>query len=131
MTKNIICLNDIKKYVKSIDENWNYVTSSELKKNKDKYFLLDVRRSSNYKQGHIKGSINIFWKNILNHIDKLPKNKTILVICYVGHTASQVIVILNLLGYKAKGLKFGMGISPIEGIPIAGWTNFGYPIVKN
>jgi len=27
-------------------------------------------------------------------------------------------------------LKYGMGISPVEGIPVAGWTDFGFDIVK-
>ena len=35
-------------------------------------------------------------------------------------------VILRTLGYNAKVLKFGMGISPVKGIPIAGWTNYGF-----
>ena len=58
------------------------------------------------------------------------QNKKILVICYVGHTASQVLVILKLLGYNAKVLKFGMGLSPAVGVPVAGWTDYGLP-VKN
>jgi len=36
-----------------------------------------------------------------------------------------------LLGYKASALKFGMGKSPVEGVPVAGWLDFGFDIVKS
>jgi rhodanese-related sulfurtransferase len=62
----------------------------------------------------------------LKNINKLPKNKEIIIICYVGHTASQVLVMLKLLGYKARVLKFGIGESPTKGVKIAGWKNYGY-----
>jgi rhodanese-related sulfurtransferase len=64
------------------------------------------------------------------NLKKLPKDKRIVVICYVGHTASQVMMGLRLLGYKASGLKFGMGVSPSKGVPVAGWTDFGFEIIK-
>ena len=48
---------------------------------------------------HIKGSKNIYWINILDekNLKKLPKNKFIFLICYVGHTSSQVLTILKML----------------------------------
>jgi len=36
----------------------------------------------------------------------------------------------RLLGYKAKALKFGMGKSPVEGVPVAGWLDYGYEVEK-
>ena len=123
----------LKNYIKSIDENWNYITAPEVNNmGLDKFFLLDVRHPKDYKKGHIPNTTNIFWKRILEekNLEKLPKNKKILVICYVGHTASQVLVILKLLGYNVKVLKFGMGLSPAVGVPVAGWMDYGLP-VKN
>lgn len=126
-------LEALKDYIKDVDKNWNYITPPDLKKaiEKDskKYFLLDVRKNEEFKQGHIKGATNIFWKELLNNLDKLPNDKTIVLICYVGHTASQMLTALNLLGYKSIVLKFGMGISPVEGVPVAGWIDYGFPTV--
>jgi len=126
------CIYDaIFSFLKNTGDDWNYVLPSELNDaSAGKYFLLDTREPEAYKEGHIKGAINIFWLDLLENLDKLPKDKTILVICYVGHTASQVMVVLNLLGYKAKALKFGMGKSPVVGVPIAGWLDYGYDIEK-
>ena len=126
-------LEALKDYIKDVDKNWNYITPPDLKKaiEKDskKYFLLDVRKNEEFKQGHIKGATNIFWKELLNNLDKLPNDKTIVLICYVGHTASQMLTALNLLGYKSIVLKFEMGISPVEGVPVAGWIDYGFPTV--
>lgn len=128
MESNTDKLKILREYLNNVDKNWNYITAPELKKDIKKYFLLDVRKYKDYKKEFIKGSTNIYWKDILKkkNLDKLPKNKKIVIICYVGHTASQVMVILRALGYNAKVLKFGMGISPVKEIPIAGWTNYDF-----
>ena len=117
-------------YIKNVDKGWNYVTPEELHGKEDKYFLLDIRDKDSYKEGHIKGTKNIFWQDVLKeeNIKKLPKDKTILLICYVGHTASQLLMALSLLGYKVKALKFGMGRSPVKGVPVAGWLDYGYEV---
>ena len=116
----------------SVDKKWNYVTPEELHGKEDKYFLVDIRDKDAYNDGHIKGAKNIFWQDILKkeNIKKLPKDKTILLICYVGHTSSQILMALSLLGYRVKSLKFGMGMSPVKGVPVAGWLDYGYEIEK-
>ena len=121
-------------YLNETKDDWNYITPVELynqlKKNPNQYFLLDVRKKKDYLDGHIAGTTNIFWLELFQNknIKKLPKNKKIVVICYVGHTSSQAITLLKLLGYDAIALKFGMGRSPVMGVPVAGWLDYGYPI---
>lgn len=123
-------------YLEKTKDDWNYITPEQLKnlmdKDKDDFYILDIRRPEDYKKGHIPGAKNIFWLDILkpNNLKKLPKDKKILVYCYVGHTSSQVMTLLKLLGYDIVSLKFGMGISPSEGVPVAGWTDFGYKTTK-
>ena len=38
-------------------------------------------------------------------------------------------VALKLLDYDVVSLKFGMGKSPVKGVPVAGWLDFGYEVV--
>jgi hypothetical protein len=38
----------------------------------------------------------------------LPKDRQIVVYCWTGHIASQITALLNILGYDAINLKFGM-----------------------
>jgi inosine/xanthosine triphosphate pyrophosphatase family protein/rhodanese-related sulfurtransferase len=125
----------INQYIENVDGNWNYITPQELNErmqneNIDDLFLLDIRKTEDYQNGHIPGSTNIFWLDLFKpeNLSKLPNDKTIVIICYVGHTASQILVLLRLLGYKTIVLKYGMGISPVAKIPISGWTNFGFEV---
>jgi rhodanese-related sulfurtransferase/mannose-6-phosphate isomerase-like protein (cupin superfamily) len=121
-------------YLKRVKDDWNYITPEALKKEIDQhpenYFLLDVRKKSDYAKGHIPGSVNIFWLELFQseHYLRLPRDKTIIVICYVGHTASQILTLLKLLNFDAVGLKFGIGATPIEGVPVASWSQFGFPM---
>jgi rhodanese-related sulfurtransferase len=131
--KNDIIHSALLDFVNDTKSDWNYITPEELHKDDlSKYFLLDIRKEEDYKEGHIKGAKNIFWKKLLKdkNLEKLPKDKKIILICYVGHTASQMLVALKLLGYDVVALKFGMGKSPVEGVPVAGWLDFGYEVEK-
>ena len=74
-------------------------------------FILSVRSQTEYEKGHIPGSINIPWKEVAKqeNLDKLPRDRQIVVYCNTGHTGSQVTAILNALGYNAITLMYGMG----------------------
>lgn len=124
-------------YLQDTKNDWNYITPIDYynkyyDKNNNKHILIDLRRNEDYKKGHIKGSQNIYWLDILEkeNLNKLPINKTIFLICYVGHTSSQVMTLLKLLGYTVVSIKFGYGISPARKIPVAGWVDYGLPITN-
>jgi rhodanese-related sulfurtransferase len=93
-------------------------------------FLLDNRTPKAYAEGHIPGAENIWLKEILTEegLARLPTDRTIVVCCWVGHTASQVLTVLQLLGYDAVGLKYGMGEPAVKGERRAGWLDYGYPV---
>jgi len=74
----------------------------------DAPFIISCRSAEDYANGHIPGAVNIGIGSIADNLDKLPPDETIVVYCYTGHTAAQVTALLNMLGYDAKSLKFGM-----------------------
>lgn len=131
----------LRNYIDETENDWNYITPMDFyhkyhtnKKEKGKYILLDIRSKDVYDKNHIQGSKNIFWMDLLKeeNLKKIPKDGTpIFLICYVGHTSSQALVLLKLLGYKAVGIKFGYGISPAFEVPVAGWLDFNYPTVSS
>lgn len=130
-------VDSLRDYLKKTEKDWNYITPEEFQKMREKgkdkdFYILDVRRPKDFKEGHIPGAKNIFWLDLLKpeNLKKLPKDKTILVYCYVGHTSSQVMTLLKLIGYDVVSLKYGMGISPVEGVPVAGWTDFGFKTTR-
>lgn len=133
---NFVNVETLRHYLHETKDDWNYITPLDFYKDyyvpKKDYFLLDIRTADEYKKMHIKGSKNIFWLDILDdkNLKKLPKNKTIFLICYVGHTSSQVMTLLKLIGYNVISIKYGYGASPIKGIPVAGWLDYGLPTEK-
>ena len=112
----------LKEYVANVDDDWNYIFPAQL-----------VRRPEDFQKSHIKGAVNIFWLELLEpeNLKKLPRDKEIIIVCYVGHSASQTLVMLRLLGYNAFVLKYGMGHSSIKGVPISGWLNLNYDVVSD
>ena len=131
-------IDSLRQFLKKTKDDWNYITPIDFYndyyvKNKD-YFLIDLRDEKAYKKMHIKGSKNIFWLNILDekNLKKLPKDKSkpIFLICYVGHTSSQVLTLLKLLDYNVVSIKFGYGLSPVKGVPVAGWLDYGLPTIS-
>lgn len=73
-------------------------------------FIIDYRSAADYASGHIRGAVNISLGSLVDKIDDgtIPEGKTILNICYTGQTASYATCVLNMLGYEAQNLLFGM-----------------------
>jgi len=73
-------------------------------------FIIDVQSKEEYEKGHVKNSINIDYKDILNQKDVLQKNKikkshVILIHCNSGKRASLVINhLIDEHGYNPDNL---------------------------
>jgi rhodanese-related sulfurtransferase len=77
---------------------------------KDSFFVLDVRAAKDYDAGHIEGATNVPFAKWAapDSLSALPKDKTIAVVCYTGHTAAEVVGGLRMLGYDAIAVRGGM-----------------------
>lgn len=87
------------------------VTLSTIKDSLGNYFIVDTRQCADYCAGHLPGAVNIPYQFLAKswNLALLPKdNKPIVALCYTGQTGSQATAILNLLGYNAYNLRFGM-----------------------
>jgi len=74
----------------------------------DKYYIIDIRSSTDYGNGHIQGAKNVAFTDILTDAPNAGA-KPILVVCYTGQTACYATSLLRLYGYSyTQALKWGM-----------------------
>ena len=80
----------------------SHCLANDLQKGSTDSILLDIRQPEEFAKGHLPDAINIPLRQVLNHLDKLPKpetGKTLLIICRSQHRANHLLVILRELGY--------------------------------
>ncbi len=71
--------------------------------------IIDIRSATDYALGHINGAVNVLLANVVTYVEtNTQAGDKILVACYTGQTAGHAVLALNLLGYDAYLLKFGM-----------------------
>ncbi|MBU6392207.1 MAG: rhodanese-like domain-containing protein [Planctomycetota bacterium] len=95
--------------------------AKELIDNEKDVFILDVRTKEEYREFHIKGSHLIPIQELERNINKIPKDKKVIVHCASGNRSAQACETL-----KDKGLK---ELYNIEG-GILKWQKEGYPVEK-
>lgn len=92
----------------------------------EEIYVVDLRSAEDYAKGHIEGAVNLpYGKGMQKEFEKLPTDKTLVLQCYSGQTASQTMAALRIKGYNAYNLSGGMGA---EGG--SGWLGAGYTLVK-
>lgn|SRR5699024_9526546 len=87
------------------------ITTEELEKKLEQNDsqLLDVRSPREFKAYHIKGFINIPVRSLRRNLDKLDKNKELIVICHTGVRSSDACKRLKRYGYtKLLNVKGGL-----------------------
>ncbi|HKI47147.1 MAG TPA: MBL fold metallo-hydrolase [Balneolales bacterium] len=65
----------------------------------DKYFVVDVRKATEYAEGHIAGAMQISHVRLPEHRDGLPQDKILLVHCAAGGRAASASSWLQKQGY--------------------------------
>jgi rhodanese-related sulfurtransferase len=75
--------------------------------NPDENFVLDVRDTVEFKEGHVPGAINIPLGLLRRRLDKLPKDREIWVHCFVGKRSYYACRILSQRGFNVRNLTGG------------------------
>lgn len=83
------------------------------------HVLIDVRTVGEFKQGHLKGAKNIPLDRIENKLDKIPRDKTVVVMCRSGNRSRMACSKLAQAGYD--------NITNFKGGIIA-WQIAGYDV---
>lgn len=100
------------------------LTVQELRKRLDRgddLVVLDVREKSKWGEGHIKGARYVYAGHVERHLESIPADRPIVVVCNTGNHASLVASILRREGYReVYNLLGGM----------AAWQDAEYKLVK-
>lgn len=76
----------------------------------DGFFIIDTRLPGRFNESHMPNAINIDWRQVLNHLDEIPKDKPVIVYCDTGILSSKAHFALRLAGYtNVKVLVGGYG----------------------
>jgi rhodanese-related sulfurtransferase len=73
---------------------------------KDDYFkkknhvLVDVRTAQEFKSGHIPGAKNVPLNQLSKQLKKVPKNRTVVVVCQSGNRSRSACNLLINAGYE-------------------------------
>jgi hydroxyacylglutathione hydrolase len=71
-------------------------------------FVLDVRRKTEFAEGHIAGATNIAHTRLLSRLAEVPKDRPILVNCRSGARSARACSLLERHGYEVTNLAGGM-----------------------
>ncbi|MFL9836272.1 MBL fold metallo-hydrolase [Flavobacterium sp. ST-75] len=70
--------------------------------------VLDVRGASEYETGHMEGTENLFVGTLKDNLDKIDKNKQVVIHCQSGDRAAIAASLLHKNGIKVKNFWGGM-----------------------
>jgi rhodanese-related sulfurtransferase len=84
--------------------------------------LVDVREPSEYRSGHIPNAINIPLRTLTHHLDKVGRDRPVVLYCSTGYRSAMGVMTLHLLGYEH-----------VKGFPpsFTGWKTAGEAIAKS
>lgn len=83
-------------------------------------FLLDVRTPEEFQEGHISGAVLIPLNELMNRLERVPKDKLVVCVCASGSRSSVATRQLEKSGYQVKNMRGGM----------ARWIHAGLPVSK-
>jgi hydroxyacylglutathione hydrolase len=94
---------------------------SEMIKLGNKPTIVDVRRHSEWDEGHIEGAIHIYLGRLPERLQEIPEGKSVVLQCKTGTRSSFAASVLQKAGIT--------GVYNLLG-GIDAWKKLGYPLVK-
>lgn len=82
------------------------ITIEELEALQDKY-VIDIRSQEDYEKDTYPGAKNIFWEEFSEHIEEVPKDRPVYLVCYTGQRSDELADEWNEKGYELYSLEGG------------------------
>ena len=88
------------------------IKAEDVYENLNRYYVIDIRKNSDYQKGHINGAVNIDIPNVLEYLNKTvaaSAYEKLIIVCKNGQSSAYVTGVLRLLGYSnAYSMSYGM-----------------------
>ena len=82
-------------------------TFEELKNDTRKKTVIDIRKKIDFDKETYPGAVHISWEDFEEHLDEVPKDEPVYLLCYTGEKSGEVMRDLEELGYEAHSLDGG------------------------
>ncbi|MEQ7125678.1 rhodanese-like domain-containing protein [Actinopolymorpha sp. B11F2] len=80
--------------------------------------FLDVREEDEWRIGHIEGAVHIPMEAVPDHLDRLERDRPVVVVCTSGRRSSLVAAYLSCVGFNVHNMNGGLEAWAAEGLPL-------------
>ena len=84
------------------------VTLEEMENDKRDKMIVDIRKPKDYEFEAYPGAVNIYWEQWDEHLNEIPKDSPVYLICYTDMRALEIAERMQTLGYEVYALENGM-----------------------
>ncbi|MBR1692958.1 MAG: ATPase [Lachnospiraceae bacterium] len=85
----------------------NTKTIDELEADSREKCVIDVRDREDYAKESYPGAIHIYWEDFEEHLDEVPKDKPVYLLCYTGQRSEEIAQELAEDGYEVYSVEGG------------------------
>ena len=105
-----IATDEMEAYLEFVDYGGGVIFAEQIPKDDwPKFLLIDARDPAQFARGHIPGSVNMDWRQVLAKRNTIPKNKPVLIYCNTGSLSAQAGFALRVAGWdNVRILQGGM-----------------------
>lgn len=82
-------------------------TIEQLEEDKREKLIIDIRSSEEYDKETYPGAINICWEEWEQHMDEIPKDRPVYLLCYTGQKSDEIAERLSEEGYEIYSIENG------------------------
>ena len=82
-------------------------TIEDLERDDRDKLVIDIRSKEDFDKETYPGAINIYWEKFRDHLDQVPKDRPVYLICYTGQRSDEIAGELSEEGYEIYSIEEG------------------------
>lgn len=82
-------------------------TIEEMEQDAREKFIIDVRKEEDFQKETYPGAFHIYWETFAEHLQEIPRDKPVYMLCYTGQRSDEIAEDLQNQGYEAYSIEGG------------------------